>query len=64
MAKSVGRVNHASQTDSHTLDGTSLVNTKKLMNKMKQFDAILVLMEKQFPERGAQECGCFGTDYF
>lgn len=46
MAKSVGRVHHALRAD--TLVRTSLVNIKKLRNKMEQYDAILVLMESTF----------------
>lgn len=40
----VGRVYHVLLAD--TLDRTPLVTTEKLMNKMCQFDAILVLMER------------------
>lgn len=52
MAKSVGRVHYASLADIHTLDGTSLVNKKKLLNRMEQFDAILVLGERIYFQNG------------
>lgn len=46
MAKSVGQVHHASQVK--TLDWTSLCNTKKLVNKMKQFNEIKVFVDEPF----------------
>lgn len=58
MAKRVGGVHHVSRAEINTLDGTSLANTKTLINKMEQFDPILVLIERiYFPQRGAQERG-------
>lgn len=58
MAKSLRRVHHLSRADTHTFDGASLVNTKKLIYKMKQFDAITVLIKRIiFLQRDAQERG-------
>lgn len=45
--KSVGCVHRVWWADIYDLDGTSLVNTpKKMINKIEQFDAILILIEK------------------
>lgn len=52
MAKSIGRVHHVSRVDNHSLDGKSLIITKTLMNKMEQFDAILVLIAKNIFHNG------------
>lgn len=59
MAKSVG-VHYSSQADTCTctLDRKSLVNTKKLTNKIDQFEVISVLIKiTYFPQRGAQDRG-------
>lgn len=41
------------------MDGTSLVNTRKLINKKEKFDEIRVLIERTYfhAERDAQERG-------
>lgn len=52
MAKSVGRVHHASRADIHTFDGTSLVYTKHFINKMGKFNAVLVLIKRIYFQNG------------
>lgn len=52
MAKDFGRAHHVSRADIHPLDGISLVNTKQFINKMQQFDAILVLIDNFFFHNG------------
>lgn len=42
MAKTVRGAHYVSLADIHTLDWTPLVNIEKLLNKMEQFDAIIV----------------------
>lgn len=42
MAKTVKGAHYVSLTDIHTFDWTPLVNIEKLLNKMEQFDAIIV----------------------
>ena len=59
MAKSEGKVHHVLRADIHTLDLTSLVNTKKLINELEKFDAILVLIERIFFSR----MGCPGPRF-
>lgn len=42
MAKTVRGAHYVLLVDIHTLDWTPLVNIEKLLNKMEQFDAIIV----------------------
>lgn len=38
MTKNVGGAHHVSEEDIYTLDGTSLINKKKFINKIEQLD--------------------------